>query len=252
MQFRDLALVLRRTPYRDTSLVIHYLARDRGVQSVVARGIRTRKGAERATLAGFHTVNLLGVSRQSQTMGTLTQAEIIRGRHHLREVPLAMVAAQVIQEIIYRSIPPGAPHPEYFDQVETILDQLDTDQDPLGILAFFQGVTLRETGYGWRTDICVGCATDTQLAYYSVRQAQTVCQACGAPHADHLFSLNAAERQAMTTLNWSDHFVPLTPAERLNLFRIGSACLKRFGGHALNAELHFYHLLGQSASPDNQ
>ncbi|MBF0175357.1 MAG: DNA repair protein RecO [Magnetococcales bacterium] len=250
MKCSDQALVLRRIPFQETSLVIHYFSRERGTQSVLARGIRSRKGSERAALAGFHTINILGHFHPAHALGTLLQTDIVRGRHSLREIPLAMASAQVIQEMIYRFLPPGDPHPELFDLTETVLDQLDAKQSPLALLAFIQGVTLRTIGYGWRTDSCAGCGHTEPLTFFSVRRAQTVCQTCGLPYTRHIFSISPAEHHAMATLDWPNGFAPLSPEEHINLFRISSAGLTRFGGRLLDAERHFRHLIGLEPLPD--
>ncbi|MBF0154014.1 MAG: DNA repair protein RecO [Magnetococcales bacterium] len=250
MKFHDRALVLRRIPFQESSLVIHFFTRERGSQSLIARGIRSRKGPERATLAGFHTINIQGYCRSPQTLGTLLQTDIVHGRHRVREIPLAMAAAQVIQEMLYRHVPQGDAHTSLFDQVESALDQLDIGQNPLALLISMQGVTLRAIGYGWRTDACAGCGCEEALVYFSVRRAQTVCHACGLPYAKHLFSINAVERQAMTSLTLPNGLALLSPEEQLNLFRISSACFLRFGGYPIDSERYFRHLMGMEAQPN--
>ncbi|MBF0425245.1 MAG: DNA repair protein RecO [Magnetococcales bacterium] len=250
VRFHDRALVLRRIPFQEASLVVHLLTRAQGARSVIARGVRKRKGPERASLAGFHTIDVRGYCRSACALGTLVHADIVRGRHRLRETPLALAAAQVIQEMLYRYVPQGAPHIDLFDHAETILDRLDAGQDPLALLAFMQGVTLRAIGYGWRVDCCVGCGGTAALGYFSVRRAQTVCQPCGQPYADHIPALDDDERRVMAAAGWSDDFSRLAPGQRLNLFHIGSRCLSRFGGHILDAERLFHQLLDARPPPN--
>jgi len=73
-EIRDAALLLRRIPYGDTSLIVHILAREHGRISLMARGARRAKSPFRAALAPL--CELVLSWRPGRTgMGTLVDVE---------------------------------------------------------------------------------------------------------------------------------------------------------------------------------
>ncbi|MBF0625454.1 MAG: DNA repair protein RecO [Magnetococcales bacterium] len=246
MRIHDQGLVLRRTPYGEASLVVQFFTRGQGVLGVLARGIRGRKRPERAALAGFHDLDLWAGRRAPAALATLTGVEIARPRHRLGRDGRATAAAQVIQEVLVRLLPPGDPHHRLFQYTAAALDRLDAGAEALALLGWWQGWALRELGFGWRLDACAGCGGPVTGGYFSVRRAQGVCPACGAPYRERLVPLSPALEQAMARLEWPGAFDILSPGERSRLFGIGSAGLSRFGGRRLSAPVWF----GRSAGLD--
>jgi DNA repair protein RecO (recombination protein O) len=77
-ELRDRALLLRRIPYGDSSLVIHLLTEHHGMLSLMARGARRAKSPLRAALEPLYMLSVTWREGRSG-MGTLTDA----GRHEL-------------------------------------------------------------------------------------------------------------------------------------------------------------------------
>ncbi|WP_193771493.1 recombination protein O N-terminal domain-containing protein, partial [Candidatus Magnetaquicoccus inordinatus] len=66
----DEGVLLRRTPFRETSLVLHLFSKQQGILALVARGVRAQSGKNsplmRAALAGFHTLSFSQQARSAQ------------------------------------------------------------------------------------------------------------------------------------------------------------------------------------------
>ncbi|MEO5340146.1 MAG: DNA repair protein RecO [Magnetococcus sp. MYC-9] len=256
MRCLDEALVLRRTPFRDTSLLLHLFTRQSGLLAAVARGVRaTRRGngmLDRAALAGFHTVLMGRYARSSDSLCNLTSVEIKQARHRLWQQAAASLAAQVMQEILYRFMPPQEPNPGVFELLECAWDQLDAGAEPLEVLALCQGRMMHALGYGWRTDGCAGCGGTTGLDYFSVKRGQVVCERCAAPYircttgraeqrTPRLFPLTPSLLTLLHHLPWH---TALSRADTILLYRIGMACLVRLAGAPLLADAPFRRIAG--------
>lgn len=232
MRLCDDALVLRRAPFRETSLILHFFTRHHGLLTAMARGVRSTGRSttrlDRAALAGFHTVAMARQSRSVHTLGTLTSVEIQRPRYRLLHTATALLAAQVAQETIYRFMPPSEPRPEVFELLEWAWNMLDAGEDPLAVAGICQGRLLRAIGYGWRTDGCVGCNGTKQLIYFSIKRGQMVCATCAAPYIQRLFSVGEKLLSTLQKLEWSEDFILLSKTEKATLYRIAMnrlACL---------------------------
>ncbi|MBF0453557.1 MAG: DNA repair protein RecO [Magnetococcales bacterium] len=247
MRIQDEALVLRRTPFRETSLVIHFLTRNHGLVSTVAKGIRRsgRRGrSDRGALSGFHTVSLACRSRSFTAMGTLTRAEILTARQTIPASATALAAAQVILEVAYRFSVAGDARPEVMMLIESSLDLLDKGAPPLEVVSSVLSVLVHAVGYGWRTDVCAGCQGEDLLLFFSLRRGQVVCQPCGQPYTSRLVPLSKNMFNCMRKLAWPPDFGLLSTAEQALVYRVAIASLIRAGGKALMTDPPFRNLVG--------
>ena len=248
MRIQDHGLVLRRTPFRETSLVIHFLTENNGLISAVARGIRRsgRRGdSRRGALAGFHTVSLESVSRSAGAMGTLTHVEIVKSRQIIATSATALSAAQLLLEVAYRFSVAGDPRPEVMGMVESSLDLLDVGAAPLDIVASVLGILISMVGYGWRTDECVGCNQKEQLEFFSVRRGQVVCRPCGDPYQSRLVPMSKNMLKNMQKLVWPPIFGLLSFSEQALVYRIAVSSLIKAGGKELQTDPPFRDLVGR-------
>jgi DNA repair protein RecO (recombination protein O) len=148
-ELRDRALLLRRIPYGDSSLVIHLLTEHHGVLSLMARGARRAKSPFRATLEPLYELSVAWRSGRSG-MGTLTDAE----RRTLL-LPLAKAGAGLqlvaVASALYRE---GDPHG--FAELYRGLHMLATRPEDSGLAASAWQMLIES---GWVGDLrhCWGC-----------------------------------------------------------------------------------------------
>lgn len=246
MELRDEAQILRRVPYRETSLVMWLLTRRQGVITVMARGARRPGRTERALLAGFHTVEVVGRGRAAGGMATLTGVALVRGRYGLPGRPAALEAAQVLQEAVYRFCGVGDPQPVVFGLLEQALDRLDGGDDSLAVAAVAQWEVLAAFGFGGRGGVCLGCGRSGDPAYYSRRGNGLVCRACGLPHAHRLEALPAGVAVWMRAAIEGEW--PMDPGasgeDLAQLYCLGNRMLVAIGGRPLVADRSFRVVLG--------
>jgi DNA repair protein RecO (recombination protein O) len=244
---QDEALVLRRTPFQESSLVIHFLTKNNGLLSVMARGVRKsgRKGSDRrGALAGFHTVNLESRSRSLVAMGTLTNVEIIKARRIIPSTAAGLAAAQLFLEVAYRFSVAGDSRHDFMQTIESSLDLLDAGAKPLDLLALSLGVLIRCVGYGWQAYECAGCRGGEQLSFFSIRRGQVVCQPCGQPYTERLVPITKNILKNMQKLAWPPPFGVLCEAEQALLYRIAVSSLVKAGGKILMSDRPFRAVVG--------
>ncbi|MBF0358407.1 MAG: DNA repair protein RecO [Magnetococcales bacterium] len=247
MRIQDEALVLRRTPFRESSLVIHLLTRNNGLIGVVAKGVRSssrRGNSRRGALAGFHTVNIETISRSPEAMGTLANVEIATARRKIPFSAKTLAGAQVLLEVAYRFSVAGDSRSDVMAKLESSLDLLDAGAEPLELLALSLGVLIHHVGYGWRGDECAGCRRDDQLLFFSVRRGQVVCQSCGQPYLKRLVPITGNILKYIQKLAWPPPFGLLSTAEQALLYRIAISSLVRACGKKLMTDQPFRSLVG--------
>lgn len=174
-EIRDEALLLRRIPYSDTSLICHFLTREHGRVALMARGARRPKSAFRASLEPLHALQISW--RPGRTgMGTLVDVQrgqvLLEPALSLHGLELLAIASRLFQE--------GDPHG--FEETEAALALLaerggiDRNRGE-GLLA---AVWYLLDVAGWLGDLshCWHCGLDVQQAMIW-QHAQLLCQDCG-------------------------------------------------------------------------
>ncbi len=97
----DQALLLRRIPFRESSLVLHLLTREHGRIALLAKGARRSGSRMRPHLTQLAplTIRWIGGTRG---MGTLTEAtrgaELLPPTHHLQGLEILALAARLFRE----------------------------------------------------------------------------------------------------------------------------------------------------------
>jgi DNA repair protein RecO len=238
MLIPELALVLRRTPLRETSLLLELFTEGRGRMATVAKGVRmpTRSGQEqRAALAGFHRVMVQLHGRRPTDLMVLRHVDIDQARHHLTRQPVCNLAAQLMSEALYRRLAPHDAHPELFRLTDAAWESLDAGEAVLMVVSRWLVHFNRLTGYGWRLACCIVCQRVDTLAYFSIKQSGMVCATCGAPFARHMITISPPMLALLADrVAW--HPDVLSPEEWMRLYRMGVLSIHYHGGCVLAAD----------------
>ncbi|MEK9501210.1 DNA repair protein RecO [Gaopeijia maritima] len=131
------ALLLRAHPYGETSRVLRFLTRDRGIVGVMARGVRSGKGSGLDTFAGGR---LTYYHKSNRDLHTFKEFGVERPRRGLGRHPLRLAGASVLADLVLRH-GGDADAESLFDSLSRALDDL-ADADPPEV----PSVLLRE---GW-------------------------------------------------------------------------------------------------------
>jgi DNA repair protein RecO (recombination protein O) len=158
----DRCICLRKVEYSETSQILLLFGRGHGLVRVIA------KGAHRVSKQGASKfgggIDLLDVGmavftdRPEKDLATLTEWKLQEGhldlRRSLRGVNLAFYAAELVGLLIHEH----DPHPDLFDQLETVIPLLSTRNAEQAFLSFELDL-LRETGYLPELAACVECGS---------------------------------------------------------------------------------------------
>lgn len=144
----ELAYILHRRPYRETSALLEVFSHGYGRIALVARGARRPRSALRAALTPFSPL-LLSWSGRGE-VGTLRAAE-----RQCLPVSLggeALVSGLYLNELLMRLTHRHDPHPELFDAYAHALRALAEAVDPEFTLRVFEKRMLEAIGYGMLLD----------------------------------------------------------------------------------------------------
>ena len=168
-ELQDKALLVRRIPYSDTSLICHFFTEQHGRIALMARGARRPKSSFRASLEPLYALHISW--RPGRTgMGTLTDVQ--RGPSLLQ--PVQVLDGQELLAIASRLFQEG--DPQGYNELTAALHML-AKRDQQGLLA---SVWQLLDHAGWLGDLshCWHCSVPVEGSMFW-QHGHLLCGTCG-------------------------------------------------------------------------
>lgn len=179
----DCAVVLRRVDYSETSQVILFFTREHGKVSAIWKG--ARRGTKTRFAIGIDLLDEGHLTIRHRPEGgtglaTVTEWKPARTLYGLREELFRLHGAQYVCEITIGLTADWDPNVGLFDALSTTLAELSQSDDPLAEVLAYQMSLLRAAGSVPRFDVCVSCARQNELSYFSSFEGGMICRNCEA------------------------------------------------------------------------
>lgn len=148
----DVAFVLHRYSYRETSIIIELLTKHEGRVAVIAKGARSAKSQLKGILQPFVPLQIQAKGRSQ--LKTLTLAETTSAPIILKDK--SIFSALYMNELMYRLLPKEEACPRLFLMYHKSLLSLSMGEAVERTLRFFEKDLLEAIGYG----IAFDCVSD--------------------------------------------------------------------------------------------
>ncbi|MBK8269413.1 MAG: DNA repair protein RecO [Planctomycetes bacterium] len=180
---KDMAVVLRRLDYSETSQVLAVFTREHGQERLIAKGIK--RGTKTRVAVGVDLLELGHVvyssnPNKAEVLGVMTEWRQIDSYPHLRADLSRLYAAQYAAEVTSQLTEPHDPHVALFDGLVELLQLLSGD-DVLRMLIQYLRKLLLEIGMKPEGTVCMNCGrgvTGDPIIYFSSRQGGAICRDC--------------------------------------------------------------------------
>ncbi|MDF1838843.1 MAG: DNA repair protein RecO [Planctomycetota bacterium] len=151
------ALLLRRTPFGESSLVVRLLTPDQGRVDLVAKGAYRTTSRFFAVLDWFHTLQVEFRSK-AQGLAPLQNAEWLQRRRHMTGRRDRYVAGLTVLELCDVAAQPGTAEPQLFELATECLDHLNSGDLPADLeLVIFEAHFLELLGVEPALLHCASC-----------------------------------------------------------------------------------------------
>ncbi|MCP5524474.1 MAG: DNA repair protein RecO [Verrucomicrobiales bacterium] len=117
-------IVLRCRPLSETSLIVHWLTREHGRLTTVAKGARRPKSAFRGQLDAFYRADFAFVRSRRSDLHTLTEVMLADPHPRLRTEYASLRAAAYAAQLIEQATEPETPLPGIFELLVNLLEAL--------------------------------------------------------------------------------------------------------------------------------
>ena len=131
MNIRSRAIVLNKTKYSESSVIVKVFTREAGVQSFILKGAFSKKN--KGKLALMENLTLLDITFDDHREGIKYLNDIALNRNYSL-IPFDMVRRTLFifyNEILYKTLTDSSADPELFDFIEQSLLELDGEETKL-------------------------------------------------------------------------------------------------------------------------
>lgn len=181
--YKSKGIVLRSIRYGEADRIVDLYTQDLGLVSAIAKGIRRTKSRFGGRLEPLSCVELLAY--KGKTLDTITQVEVLRSFHGVRENLARLTAAGGLVEMVRALSGGDEADRRVFNLLYHGLDALEDRTEGVKSVEAAFGLKLSIlAGYTPRLDACVSCdenldeAIDEDPPYFSPSLGGVLCANC--------------------------------------------------------------------------
>ena len=187
--YRSKGIVLRSIRYGEADRILDLYTQDAGLVSVIAKGIRRTKSRFGGRLEPLSCVDFLAY--EGRTLDTVTQVEVLRSFHGVRENLESLEAAGGMVANVRAFSGGDEADRRVFNLLYHALDALEArTENTTSIEAAFSLKLSILAGYAIRLDACISCEGDPEEAaegdhpYFASALGGVLCADCRSATAD--------------------------------------------------------------------
>ena len=212
-------IVLRRYPFRETSIIVSCLTERFGKLKGLVKGIRGPKSRHRSAMEPLTVNRIVFYDTRTSQLHLISQCELLAPLSELPRDLKVMTAAARCVNLIDGIVPLEEPQPAIYHLLKDTLERLSLGVGDHAVVQMHcMTRLLRLVGFQPRLDQCTHCNADVQASgYWSARQGGLLCARC--LHVDP--SADAATPEMLAVLeafSLSDH-PPATNAQLIPALR---------------------------------
>ena len=205
------AIVLRRYPYRETSVIVTCLTDRFGKLKGLVKGLRVQPNRHRSAMEPMTVNRIVFYDTHTSSLHLISQCELVSPLSALAEDLDTMRCAAFCVELTDAVVPLEEPQPAVYRLLKDTLERAALGQALASLRAHFIIRVLRLAGFEPQLDRCTGChAVVHQAGCWSARQGGLLCSSC--LHEDPQAEPISPELlDALETLTESEVPAPLEP-----------------------------------------
>jgi len=183
------AVVLKTLNHGDTSKIITLYSREVGRLKLIAKGVRSPKSKAAGLFQPTRQVQVVYYSKEQSELQLFKSGELLNGFFGLEQDFDRLTLAQVVVELLDRSVEDEESHEPLFQLLVATLGRLaDKQISTARSFWYFHLHLLLELGFRPQTEQCVICQAPLEAGgYLGNNSPQLECSACHLPDKTALF-----------------------------------------------------------------
>ena len=174
------AIVLRRYPYRETSVIVSCLTDRYGKLKGLVKGLRVHPNRHRSAMEPLTINRIVFYDTLTSSLHLISQCDLRNPLAQLQRNLETMRCASFCSELADAVVPLEEPQPAIYQLLKDTLERLALEGGELGALrVHFTLRLLRLAGFQPQLDQCTGCnEVIRREGYWSARHGGLLCPRC--------------------------------------------------------------------------
>ena len=173
------AIVLKRIPFSDTSLICKVFTKTNGKVTIIAKGARSNKKTTSAILEPSNHIQMQYYHKSNRDVQLLKDAVFINHYSNMRKSLNRIILALASVEILDKSTKEEHANHIIYRLIWRILDKLDDiNTNELIVFAFYLYQLSLRTGYMINVSICHQCMNSMNRGWINIHNGDIVCKEC--------------------------------------------------------------------------
>jgi DNA repair protein RecO (recombination protein O) len=173
------AIVLKKTDFRETSLIVNFFTRDFGKLSGILKGVRGEPGKFASTLETFSHNEIVFYKKNNTSLHLVSHCDIRDNFDPVRSDVLKVGMCSYMMELVNALMPPEDKNEEVFNLLLECLGELKTNANPEKINTIFKITMLALSGFKPHFDSCVSCGERVMgQSKFSLSLGGLLCAKC--------------------------------------------------------------------------
>ncbi len=174
------AIVLRRYPYRETSVIVTCLTERYGKIKGLVKGLRSFPNRHRSAMEPLTINRIVFYDTQASQLHLMSQCELLLPLAEIQRDLETTRLASLCSDLVDTVVPLEEPQSAVYHLLKHTLQRLALGgTNLLGARIHFIVRLLKLVGFQPQLDECTGCATQVRLAgYWSARSGGLLCSKC--------------------------------------------------------------------------
>lgn len=172
------AIILKRMPFRDTSLLVTFFSKENGKTKALAKGVRKEKKSNVAAFEPFTQASLVYYEKLRSDIHLLSNISILNSNSAIRDDIFRFGYASYLTELVDTFFGFYDPHPDIYELLLESFSLFGNSSNEL-VARVFEIKLLNQIGWLPALDLCTLCGSsiDTKV-YFSPKQGGILCQNC--------------------------------------------------------------------------
>ena len=181
------AIILRRYPFRETSVTLTCLTDQFGKLKGLVKGLRAQPNRYRSAMEPMTINRIVFYDTRNSQLHLITQCELVSSLTGLQTDLETMRLAALCMELVDHVVPLEDPQPVIYQLLKQALERLALGEHAALVRTHFIVRLLRLAGFQPQADMCTGCNIVVRAeGFWSAQHGGLLCASClhQDPHAE--------------------------------------------------------------------
>lgn len=185
------AIVLKRIPFSDTSLICRLFTKENGKITIIAKGALNPKKTTSATLEPINHIHIQYYHKANRDIQLLKDAIFIKHYSNMRKSLNRTILALAAVEILDKSTQEENPNIILYKLIWRVLDKLnDLNVNELAVFAFYLYQFSLRIGYMPNISVCNQCDLIMDRGGINIRTGEIICKDCIFPENKNIINFS--------------------------------------------------------------